>query len=178
MTQIRFAPSPEKIKPFSFKPGQRDNRQSGKTLTHPCPLGSRHPWRFTLSFFCRLIPCVLQLCQKQKNNKIQKRNQSAKSSALWQGGKGRIPGSIHQYVTRNSECSQHSHRVEDDADSLNHFVCGMRQSEDIPGSIHQYVTGVAERSQRRHSTKRRVTLNHSPCGKAATEGNRGAYNGM
>ncbi|WP_227989161.1 hypothetical protein, partial [Morganella morganii] len=36
MTQIRFAPSPEKIKPFSFKPGQRDNRQSGKTLTHPC----------------------------------------------------------------------------------------------------------------------------------------------
>ncbi|MEM8027614.1 hypothetical protein Q4R25_13710 [Morganella morganii] len=51
MTQIRFAPSTEKIRPSSFESGRRDNRQSGKTLTHPCPLGSRHPWRSTLSFF-------------------------------------------------------------------------------------------------------------------------------
>ncbi|WP_273746674.1 hypothetical protein, partial [Morganella morganii] len=68
--------------------------------------------------------------EKQKNRKTEKqKNQSAKSSALWQGGKGRIPGSIHQYVTRNSERSQHSHRVEDDADSINHPVCGMRQGK-------------------------------------------------
>ncbi|QXO45543.1 hypothetical protein JC862_14510 [Morganella morganii] len=67
--------------------------------------------------------------QKTKNKKIHKKNQSAKSSALWQGGKGRIPGNIHQYVTRNSECSQHSHRAEDDADSINHPVCGIRQGK-------------------------------------------------
>ncbi|EJD6109793.1 hypothetical protein ACX7S9_001932 [Morganella morganii] len=65
-------PIPGKNKTIPFKPGRRDNRQSGKTLTHPCSLGSRHPWRFTLSFFCRLIPCVPQLCQKQKNRKTEK----------------------------------------------------------------------------------------------------------
>ena len=34
---------------------------------------------------------------------------------LWQGGKGRNPGSIHQYVTRISECGQRSHRLKDEA---------------------------------------------------------------
>ncbi|MEY1635774.1 hypothetical protein [Morganella morganii] len=56
--------------------------------------------------------------EKQKNRKTEKqKNESAKSSALWQGGKGRIPGSIHQYVTGVAERSQRSHRPEDDADS-------------------------------------------------------------
>ncbi|HHN8391849.1 TPA: hypothetical protein ACRRYK_003867, partial [Morganella morganii] len=64
--------------------------------------------------FLPVNPSYTSTLLKTENRK--QKNQSAKSSALWQGGKGRIPGSIHQYVTRNPECGQHRHRVEDDAD--------------------------------------------------------------
>ncbi|HCE8948500.1 TPA: hypothetical protein NHT78_001576 [Morganella morganii] len=52
-----------------------DNRQTGKTLTHPCSLGSRHPWRLTLSLFLPVNPsCTSTLLktekQKTENRKI------------------------------------------------------------------------------------------------------------
>ncbi|ROJ31128.1 hypothetical protein BFD15_02675 [Morganella morganii] len=55
--------------------------------------------------------------------------------------KGRIPGSIHQYVTGVAERSQHSHRPEDETDkSAKSFVSQEGGKEKSPGSIHQYVT--------------------------------------
>ncbi|MEX9956456.1 hypothetical protein AB7200_05945, partial [Providencia alcalifaciens] len=64
-----------------------------------------------------------------------------------------IPMSIHKYVIRVSERSQHRYSMGYDGITLNNSCCSKAASKLIPMSIHKYVIRVSERSQHRYSTK-------------------------
>ena len=124
--------------PGSSHPGcSGNNRQTGKTLTHPCSRNLlNHP-------FC--------------------------GKAAREGFRGPDSATVIRLIPRRTKRRCHilvrSDRAIPGALRFSFFCAA--SAVYITYCVNRILTWFPESSQRRHKTKRRVTLNHSLCGKAA-----------